>query len=539
MISPMDVTSNYMAFQLIRNNFLETQSFFYVAGAICSALVFYKYCYTRNSLPLPPGPVPLPVIGNLHQFTTGDPFDKIYKWQQKYGPLMSLRAGQRTIIFIGSYEIARELLDKQSAVYSSRPEFHIAAKHLSRNMFMPTQPYNTQWKAHRRTVTSILNPAMTKQYQDIQDIESKQTLHELLTSHDFSLIFERYVTSLQFTLAYGMKLESVERSEISEMRYIVHCLMDGMKNNSTMSLVEIFPVLDRFPRFLAPWKKFWRERYDRTVKFYLETLESSRAEQRSSSWTWTHEATRLQQHVGGMSDTEISYLIGTLNGAGIESTPKVLRTVIKAILVNPAATQRAQKEIDDIVGPDRLPGFEDRPLLPYTNAFIKETERWQPLLPFSMPHSVETDQEYMGYRIPKGSIIMPNNHDMVYDSKLCEQPYEFKPERWLENPDLKLFSPFGYGRRKCPGKYLAQNSLFIVISRILWAYNIKNTVRDGRTVEVGAWDIENHFTSAPAPFEAFFEVRDDHRKRIIEQEFRSIDMDVTRILQKVAPKSKS
>jgi cytochrome P450 len=529
MISTMD------DFQLIRNSSFKSASLLYVAVAICSALLFYKYCFPRHTLPLPPGPVPLPVIGNLHQLTTGDPFDKIKQWHQKYGPLISFRVGQRTVIVIGSYKIAHDLLDKQSAVYSSRPEFHIASKHLGRHMFIPVMPYGGKFNAHRRVITSLLTPVMVKRYQYVQDIESKQAVHELLASHDFSLIFERFVTSLQFTLAYGMQLESVERPEISEMMHIAHALVDGVKSNAITSVVELFPVLDRLPQFLAPWKRFWGERYHRTTKFYLRSLGYSRTEHKLSSWTWTREVMSAQQHVGEMSVTEIAHLVGTVNAAGVESTPKTLRTAIKALLVNPTVTQRAQQEIDDVVGSDRLPGFEDRPRMPYIDALIKEIFRWQPLMPLSMPHSTDTDQEYMGYRIPKGSVIMPNNDEMVYDSNICQEPREFKPERWLETPDLQVFGPFGHGRRKCPGEYLAMNSLFIIISRILWGYNIKYAVRDGRTVEVGVWDIDNKFTSAPAPFEAFFEVRDEHRRRIIEQEFSSIEKDVSQILRKVAP----
>ncbi|KUL85540.1 hypothetical protein ZTR_08063 [Talaromyces verruculosus] len=508
-------------------------SFLYAAVVICSALLIYKYCYLGHALPLPPGPVPLPVIGNLHQLT-GNPFENFEKWHKKYGPLISLRVGQRTVIVIGSYEIAHDLLDKQSAMYSTRPELHIASKHLAKNMSMALMPGGKKWQTHRRIVVSMLNSAANKRNQYVQDIESKQVLHDLLTSHDFSSSFERYATSLAFTLAYGIRLDSITRPEISEMRFVIHCLLDGLKN-VTMAMVELFPLLDHLPQFIAPWKKFWQERHNRTIQFLLQNLLYARSKQKSS-WTWAREAQQALDQTGKVSDVQVAYLVGTMNEAAVETTTGTLRTAIKALLMYPTVAKRAQQEIDDIVGSDRLPRFEDLPQMPYMDALIKEVLRWQPVTPLGAPHSTDTDQEYMGYRIPRGAIIMQNFYVMVHDSNICPEPYKFRPERWLENPDLQVFSPFGYGRRKCPGEYMGRNSLFIVVSRILWAYNINYVVRNGKTMKVEEWDIEHHFTSAPAPFEVSFEVRDERRREIIEREFQGMEKDVSRILQEVAPK---
>ncbi|QGA15047.1 hypothetical protein EYB26_002703 [Talaromyces marneffei] len=508
-------------------------SFPYVAVVICSALIFYKYCYPGHALPLPPGPVPLPVIGNLHQLTGGNPFEQFEKWHKKYGALISIRAGQRTIIVISSYEIAHDLLDKQSAVYSSRPKLNIASKHLARDMSMALMPCSKKWQTHRRMVVSLLNSAATKRYQAVLDIESKQVVHELLTSHDFSSSFERYITSLLFTLAYGIRVESITRPEISEMRYVLHCLKDGL-NNVTMAVVELFPLLDHLPRFMAPWKQFWQERHNRTIKFMLQNLQYARSKQKSS-WTWAREVQQALNHAGKDGDSEVAYLVGTMNEAGIETTPSAMCTAIKALLLNPAAAKRAQQEIDTIVGPDRLPQVDDAPEMPFMEALIEEVLRWQPVTPLGAPHSTDTDQEYMGYRIPRGSIIMQNYYGMAHDSNTCPEPYKFNPERWLQDPDLRVFSPFGYGRRKCPGEQMARNSIFIVLSRILWGYNINHVVRDGQTIEVDEWDIEHHFTSAPAPFEVSFEVRDEHRRKIIEREFQSMEKNASEILKKVAP----
>lgn len=93
----------------------------------------------------------------------------------------------------------------------------------------------------------------------------------------------------------------------------------------------------------------------------------------------------------------------------------------------PEAMKAAQKELDAVVGTHRLPDFSDRPSLPYINALIKECMRWQGIAnlgkykanirilggmnlfdSIGLAHSLSEDDEYEGYFIPKGTIVMGN-----------------------------------------------------------------------------------------------------------------------------------
>lgn len=75
---------------------------------------------------------------------------------------------------------------------------------------------------------------------------------------------------------------------------------------------------------------------------------------------------------------------------------------------HPEVQKKAQKELDTVVGRDRLPDFSDRESLPYVDAIFKEVIRMYPIVPLGVPHSNIAEDEYKGMRIPKGSIIMPN-----------------------------------------------------------------------------------------------------------------------------------
>ena len=197
------------------------------------------------------------------------------------------------------------------------------------------------------------------------------------------------------------------------------------------------------------------------------------------------------------------------------------------MMLNPSVQRKAQEEIDRVVGADRLPKSEDRPNLPYVNAIVKETMRWNPPVPLGkflllyiawvlgwpyflgIPHAPLEDDLYQGYIIPKGSTIIPNIWQVLdYTQSFTDQtltlyrlftrdpdnytdPLEFKPERFLRS-ELSEGKPepdphdivFGFGRRECPGKLVADMELFYVVSSSLSVFNIERPVDEqGNPIE--------------------------------------------------------
>lgn len=69
---------------------------------------------------------------------------------------------------------------------------------------------------------------------------------------------------------------------------------------------------------------------------------------------------------------------------------------------HPEVQRRAQQEMTEVIGANRLPDFSDRAALPYVQAVYLEVMRWMPALPFAVPHTTSEDDVYMGYYIPKG-----------------------------------------------------------------------------------------------------------------------------------------
>lgn len=221
------------------------------------------------------------------------------------------------------------------------------------------------------------------------------------------------------------------------------------------------------------------------------------------------------------------HILAMLIGAGTDTTAAVLSNFFKIMALHPSAAARAQKgkfqlmtgscsalfltieELDQVVGSSRLPNWEDQKALPYLRSLIKEVHRYgvigslgkgspipQPatveivrILTSKMccsgtPHLVTKDDWYEGHRFRKGTVVYPNLTALSKDPELYPEPESFRPERF-EGDILSAAESavqqdyrrrdhfhFGFGRRICPGINVAEDSLFIVIARLLWAYDI-------------------------------------------------------------------
>ncbi|KAK7046387.1 cytochrome P450, partial [Favolaschia claudopus] len=174
-------------------------------------------------------------------------------------------------------------------------------------------------------------------------------------------------------------------------------------------------------------------------------------------------------------------------GAGADTTLSAMASFFVAMSLYPQVQERAHAELMKVAGPTRLPGFSDRPYLPYIEAMIQEILRWNPVAPLALPHKLIQDVIYRGYYLPAGTTLLANSWAMLHDPEIYPSPFEFKPERFLRsatrnpklsaeqgtmlNPDPRRYA-FGYARRACPGQYLAEDVLYIAIVRTLAVFHI-------------------------------------------------------------------
>ncbi|TFK58390.1 cytochrome P450, partial [Pluteus cervinus] len=157
------------------------------------------------------------------------------------------------------------------------------------------------------------------------------------------------------------------------------------------------------------------------------------------------------------------------------------------MVLYPEVQRKAQSEIDAVIGNVRLPVCGDRDSLPYVNALVLEVFRWHSVAPGGVPHMAKEDASYKGHFIPKGSTILPNVWGMAHDPTVYHDPMVFNPDRFLSRPGYKpepdpRSIAFGFGRRICPGRVLADTSVFLSCAMALAVFNISAYKENGKPI---------------------------------------------------------
>ena len=322
-----------------------------------------------------------------------------------------------------------------------------------------------------------------------------------------------------YALLYGRRFTSGKDPKLKELERLFTAMFETMSSTTLGNWVDSFPILNYLPRPLAPWKsmgdKLHRQAADLNGKNFNDALNTA-------SWNWCKQSIS-KSTAASVSPEELTFILGDLFGAGGRTTAGALNVAVLACVSYPAALHRAQAELDTHVGSARLPTFEDLPKLPYVRGFVEEVFRWRPLTPAGVAHAAMRDDEYNGFRIPKGASVVANHWSLEMDEMVFRDPEEFVPERWLDQNAELPSAAFGFGKRVCPGQYLARNSLLIVVMRLLWTFDIR--WKEGQAIRspdcVGM--TREGILSQPCPFEARFEVRSNERREIVVREWKDLD----------------
>ncbi|KAJ3545430.1 hypothetical protein NM208_g2508 [Fusarium decemcellulare] len=484
-------------------------------------VAFYGLCTIgRRPSSYPPGPPTLPLIGNLHQMPSKDGHLQFQKWAREYGPVFSLILGTKVMIVLSSDRAVKDLLDKRSTIYSSRPE-----------MYMGQIEYGDTWRMIRKMVHNILNIKAAKSYVPYQDLENKQMLCGLLDQPEaFIDHIRRYTNSLTTQMVFGFRTLSIDDPKLKQ-------LFEGFEkfcevtSTTTAAVLDLFPILKQLPDVMLPLRRYAKELHKHEKELYVgHWMNVKKAIKNGTAKPCFCVDLVKAQDMEGFSDDLAGYISGSLLEAGSDTTAATLVAFVQAMVVFPEVQKRAQEEIDRVCG-DHLPTMEDEPQLQYIRGCVKESMRWMPTDLLGVPHAVTRDDEYMGYKIPKGASVVWNVWAIHMDENRHPNPRVFDPSRYADdlqtageaasNPDPSKRDQFvfGAGRRICQGMHIAERSLFLGISRLLWAFKFdKATDSDGNEVTPDISKLTQGLFVLPEPFPARITPRsEEHARRVREE----------------------
>ncbi|KHN98350.1 Cytochrome P450 [Metarhizium album ARSEF 1941] len=447
------------------------EAVFPLLAAFCLTLYLFLHTgrfQTGARLPLPPGPKPLPVVGNILSLPpNGVPEYKHWLgFKDRYGPISSITVlGQTTIILHGKQEV-QDLLENMSTKTSDRP-LSTFVRMTGCDRYITFMSYNATWRRHRKIMHQFLGTEkLSRRFDGVLDLESRRLLLRVLaTPQNLIQHFKTQASAAVLRLTYGY---AIEPSGLDPLVSIIEEMMDSLsKTFVPLSwTVNIIPALRFLPSFL-PGMSFkhtarrWYAINDLVTRIpYLfvaqQMVKNTHRPSFVSSFLQDNMKPNGQAVIDDDTERAIMPVAGIMYGGASDTTVSVLSAFVLAMVLFPDVQDKAQREIDGALG-GRLPQLEDRENLPYVAAVVKEAMRWFPITPVNVPHAATAEIHYKGYRIPKGSCLIASSWWLLHDPATYDDPDSFSPERFLvrNEPDPAAVV-FGFGRRVCPGRQTKQ-----------------------------------------------------------------------------------
>ncbi|EIN08744.1 cytochrome P450 [Punctularia strigosozonata HHB-11173 SS5] len=435
---------------------------------------------------LPPGPSKTPFLGHPTRSFPQHEWEVYKLWTDRYGDIIHFRVFGQSKIILGSAAAADFVLEKHSATSSGRPELPLLTQTAGFEWHFAFMPYGEDWRRHRRIFHEKFNQNSVAAFRPMHKRHIKRLLRLLYKSPQSMYENFLYVTGATILDAlYGIEVSGTDDPYLKTADVVLQAITEATTTTSA-SLNSLPPVAT--VRLIPAWTPGadlkrsaleWRFHAQRMVSLPFSVAKESVV---SRIQIPSLLEGVLQKYHGADAGLEEEELIKNVAAAAYEAgsgtAANILHTFTLAMLLYPDVQRRAQAEIDAIVGPERLPEFEDRQHLPYMNRLISEVHRWAPVKPLGLEHTATEDIIYRGYTIPKGATLIPNVWAMFHDKDTYGQDVDaFNPDRFLR-PNLQDVPPgfpygaFGHGRRICPGRYMANNTLFVTIASILACFDI-------------------------------------------------------------------
>ncbi|XP_072015656.1 cytochrome P450 2A10-like [Amphiura filiformis] len=449
---------------------------------IIVAAVFFFLSKKRN---LPPGPwTPIPYIGfapNIaYALYKGESLYKfLVKLGNKYGQVFSFTALGIPVVVLNDYKAIREAF--QDTKLSDRGSAEMIIKAIGRTWIRwdDMGPFRTF------ALTCFRKFGVgTSRFEEPIGNESTYLIEELANLRgkavDLTWHFNNAVSNIICKVVFGT------RFELSDERiHRLTNLLNRYNNLAGAGGLEFFIPIS-IPSIA---KQEMDKACDELHEFINTMIESHRENFDPNNLndlidTWLNEI-RLHK-----SDDPNSFLhpdnmagqIFLLFLAGTDTTSATLRWGSQYLVRYPNVQDRIHREIDTVVGRNRLPKLDDKPNLPYTQAVIAELHRIISLAPLSDFHVAADTTTFRGYTIPKNCIVISNLYAVMHSPEIWEDPEEFRPERFLDDEGNHLEAdeliPFGVGRRNCLGEALARQELFIFFTHLLHQFKFEKTSED-------------------------------------------------------------
>ncbi|CAN4090821.1 unnamed protein product [Withania somnifera] len=432
---------------------------------------------------LPPGPIGLPLIGNLHQYDSLTPHLYYWKLSKKYGKIFSLKLGSTPMVVVSSAKLAKEVLKTQDLVFCSRPSI-LGQQKLSYNgREIIFAPYSDYWREMRKIcVLHLFSLKKVQSFRPIREDEVSRMIKKISQQAATSKItnLSNLMISLTSTIicrvAFGVRFDE----EAHQRKRFDYLLAEAQAVMATFFVSDLFPSLCWIDELTGLTKRLGRI-FKNLDEIYEEIIEQHQNPNRPTSMEG--DIVDLLLQLKKEQSTPIDLALEDIKGilmdvfvAGSDTSAAAVVWAMTALIKNPEVMRKVQEEIRKSIGRKGIVTEDDIQNMPYFKLVVKEVFRLYPPVPLLVLRESMKKSKLEGYEIQAGTIIHVNSWAIARDPEIWENPEEFIPERLL-NSDIDYkgqhfeLIPFGAGRRVCPGIALGVASMELALSNLLYAFD--------------------------------------------------------------------
>ncbi|TRY67985.1 hypothetical protein DNTS_035548 [Danionella cerebrum] len=433
--------------------------------------IFRMYSYRAQT---PPGPTPLPFVGNVPHLLR-DPMNFLRSLSQ-YGEMTTVYLGRKPAILLNTLQIVKEAFVQNASSFSGRPSLPVLTW-VTEGLGILLATFNNSWRQQRRfALHTLRNFGLGKKsVEERVTEESTYLVQEMLKAEgkpfDPQHAIQNTVSNIICSIVFGDRFEY----ENKRFEHLLEILKENITQSSSLvgKIFNLIPIIKHFP---GPHQKIYENAEElksfirESIAEHRQTLDPESPRDFIDSYLLEIEKQKFNKD-STFHEKNMVMTVADLFLAGTDTTSTTIRWGLIFLTQNPDVQERCHEEIVQVLGYDRLPSVEDRERLPFTYAMVHEVQRCGNIGPTGLMHETTQNTQLHGYNIPKGTEIMINMTNILTSKEHWKYPNSFNPENFLDEKGhffkSEAFLPFSIGPRVCLGETLAKTELFLFLTSLL------------------------------------------------------------------------
>ncbi|XP_050690351.1 methyl farnesoate epoxidase-like isoform X2 [Eriocheir sinensis] len=400
----------------------------------------------------------------------GLPHHNLYLLSDKYGPVVGVFFGSTPVVVVNGWHALVESLHNRDL--NGRIHFFLSSlinggpKGISGNesdvfheqkSFTMKHKYGSVKKHHEVVISDETNGLL----QEVREAQGSVAIQNLVSLSVINIIFgmvtgRKHQRKDPRLLQLQETINKAFRSQNST----------GRLNPISKLLLKLRPEKSLTFRAMKDTKDF----FEATIREHQATLDPSEPRSFIDEYLVMIE----QQKDDPDSSYSVKQLCAICSNIFMGATDTLSSVVsfgLQLVMESPSVLAKIQKELDTVLGPDRLPSLDDRYKLVYTYATLQEVYRFRAPSPITIPHKAMKNTTLQGYNIPTEAIVLNNLYSAHMDRDYWGDPDVFRPERFINADGTPRkhdrLIPFGRGQRRCLGEPESWKITFAFFSSLL------------------------------------------------------------------------